>query len=400
MEPSLSIPSPTNRSLLSLCLSAGLAGLSVAITGPILVDIAATHEVSVALAGQLMTLGSLAGMVGTLALSPLLDRVGRQVSLCLTLGALVVASLLSAAAPSFPLMALAYAVMGLGGYTLLALVLATVGDLFDERRLGGAMGWVVAGNVGVIVLGLPVVTALAEAVGWRWGFGFYALLAIGAGLFVYNAVPADVGSGRTQRLSYLACFTRAFRRPRVALLLATVALNHASIYAFGTFMGAAAIETLDATTGQMGPVFSARFLASAVFGVLGGRYLRATDWRVTAGACIVCAVVSAWVYAYAGSLALFTALAVVHGATVGITDVGLNSLLVASDPTSRGSVAALRSVMDSLGGFVGPALGGAVIAGSGYPAAGWLFAVIALAAAGTIAAGSRHPEVAAEPTGV
>lgn len=95
--------------------------------------------------------------------------------------------------------------------------------------------------------------------------------------------------------------------------------------------------------------------------------------------------------------ALFAALAVGHGATVGITDVGLNSLVVASDPTSRGSVAALRSVMDSLGGFVGPALDGAVIAGSGYPAAGWLIAVAALAAAGTITVGARSRETAVEP---
>ena len=387
---------PSNRTLLSLCLAAGLAGLSVAITGPILVDIARTHGVTSALAGQLMTIGSLAGMLGTLALSPLLDRIDRRTSLTLALADVAAAALLCALAPSFWLMALAYAAMGLGGYTLLALVLATAGDLYSEERLGAAVGWVVAGNVGVIVVGLPVVTALAEAVGWQWGFVFYALLASAVALFVRSSVPARIGAVRIESLSYVACFARAFRRPRVALILLTVALNHASIYAFGTYLGAAAIETLGATTGQMGPVFSIRFLASAVFGVLGGRYLRATDWRVTAGACVVCALMSVWTYAFAGSLALFTVLAVVHGATVGITDVGLNSLVVASDPGSRGSLAALRSVMDSLGGFVGPAMAGAVIAGSGYPAAGWLLAAIALGAAATIAAAARYRHVAAE----
>ncbi len=381
---------PANRTLLSLCLAAGLAGLSVGITGPILVDIARTHGVTSALAGQLMTIGSLAGMLGTLALSPLLDRIARRYSLVFALSLLAVSALLCAAAPSFPLMALAYAAVGLGGYTLLALVLAAVGDLYSEERLSAAMGWVVAGNVGVIVVGLPVVTALAEAVGWRWGFVFYAALAAGAGLFVYRAVPITPGTAPAESLSYVACFARAFRRPRVALILITVALNHASIYAFGTYLGAKAIETLGATTGQMGPVFSARFLALAVFGVLGGRYLRATDWRVTAGACVVCASMSVWAYAFAGSLVVFTALAVVHGATVGITDVGLNSLVVSSDPASRGSVSALRSVMDSLGGFVGPASAGAVITWSGYPAAGWLLALIALGAAATMAAASRH----------
>ncbi len=386
----------SNRTLLSLCLAAGLAGLSVTITGPILVDIAHTHSVTSALAGQLMTAGSLAGMIGTLALSPVLDRVARRTALVVTLSVMSLAAIGCALAPSFAAMAVAYSALGLGGYTLLALVLASTGDLYPEERLGAAMGWVVGGNVGVIVVGLPVVTALAEAAGWRWGFVFYAVLAASVALFVRSSVPAGAGPVRSEGLSYVACFARAFRRPRVAFILLTVALNHASIYAFCTYMGAAAIETLGATTGQMGPVFSIRFLTSAVFGVLGGRYLRATDWRVTAGSCVVCALTSVWAFAYAGGLAVFIVPAVVHGATVGITDVGLNSLVVASDPASRGSLAALRGVMDSLGGFVGPAMAGAVIAGSGYPAAGWLMGAIALGAAGTMVAAARHRHVAVE----
>ncbi len=42
---------PRRRVLVALCFSAGLAGLSVAVTGPLLVDIAGTYRISVALAG-------------------------------------------------------------------------------------------------------------------------------------------------------------------------------------------------------------------------------------------------------------------------------------------------------------------------------------------------------------
>ena len=49
--------------------------------------------------------------------------------------------------------------------------------------------------------------------------------------------------------------------------------------------------------------------------------------------------------------------------------------------STRRSISALRSVMDSFGGIIGPGLAGAAIGATGYPAAGWLFAALSLGAA-------------------
>ena len=80
------VPGPSARHTLpALCLSAGLAGLSVGIIRPILVDIAQTFAISVALAGQPMTGAALAGLVGNLVLAPLVDRIDRRTAIVVAL---------------------------------------------------------------------------------------------------------------------------------------------------------------------------------------------------------------------------------------------------------------------------------------------------------------------------
>lgn len=381
----------------AVCLSAGLAGLSVAITSPIIVDIAEALDVSVALSGQLMTVASLAGMAGTFGLSPLLDRIGRRQAIVVTLAAMAAASLACALAPTFVVLCVAYGVVGLGGYTLLALALAAMGDLYEGDGLGRAMGWMVAGNMGLGIAALPVVSTLAATVGWRFGFLFYAVLAAVVGALVRLALPAGLCPGKVEQVGYLGALRRVFGNRAILAVLVTVAFYHASVYGFGTYVGAVAIEALGATTAQTGPILSMRLVGVVVAGLAAGRVLHVTDWRATAGACLACAVVSVGAYAMRGGLVLFTVMVVAQGAAIGLMDVALNSLVVTIESSGRGSVTALRSVMDSLGGVVGPAMGGAVIATSGYAATGWLFAALAvMAAVAVYASGSGGRRVGSD----
>lgn len=365
----------------AICFAAGLAGLSVAITSPILVDIAHTLGATVALTGQLMTVASLAGMGGTFGLSPMLDRIGRRQAITITLAVMALASLVCAAAPSFLLLCIAYGLVGLGGYTLLALCLAAMGDLYQGKELGKRMGWLVFGNMGLGVVALPIVSTLAAYVGWRYGFVFYAGLALCATAVVRMAVPGDLCPARSERVGYVGALRRVFGNRVVLALLVTVAFYHSSVYGFATYVGATAIQRLGATTAQTGPIISLCRLGCVLAGLGVGRMFRATDWRLTAAACLVCAASTIGAYALAGGLVVFTILAMIQGATTGVMDVALNSLVVSVESSGRGSVTALRSVMDSLGGVVGPAMGGAVVAASGYPATGWLFGLLAVGAA-------------------
>lgn len=383
-----------NWALVPLCLGAGLAGLSVALTGPILVDIAVGYGISEALSGQLMTVAALSGMAGTLLLSPLLDRIARRPAITAALALMALAAFGCALAPTFLALSVAYCLVGLAAFTLVALVLAAIGDMHQGANLGRSMGWMTTGNVGITVLLLPVIAALADRFGWRVAFQCLAGLAALAALLVYRLLPAGLRSQRA-RIGYLAAFGGIMRHRTVTAVLLTVGLMHASMYGFRTYMGAMAIEQLAVTTAQVGPLFSLRSLGIALGAPLAGRYLRAGDWRCMAAAIAICAVLSITTYTAPGALALLAVAMFAYGLAVGVLEVGINSLLASAEAGGRGVVMAYRSVMDSLGGAVGPALGGAVIAGSGYPAAGLLFAAMAVGAGMVVATGARSAQSAA-----
>jgi predicted MFS family arabinose efflux permease len=173
----------------ALCLSAGLAGLSVGIIRPILVDIADTYAISVALAGQLMTGAALAGLVGNLALAPVIDLIDRRTAIVSVLSLMVVSSLVCAAAPSFAFLAIAYAAVGLSGITLLALIIAFAGDLYEGAERTRALGWIMVGNVAVGLVALPALSALAGRAGWPIAFYGYAALASAGAVLARALLP-------------------------------------------------------------------------------------------------------------------------------------------------------------------------------------------------------------------
>ncbi|MHB0878356.1 MAG: MFS transporter [Anaerolineae bacterium] len=369
--------------VLSFC--GGVAGLGVSITSPIIVDISRGYGVSEAAAGQLMTVASIAGAVGTLALAPLLDRFGRRRGITLALATLALSCVGAALAPSFAALSVFYCIVGLSAYMLYAQILATVGDTYRGDALGRGMAWITFGNVGLIMLAMPAVGWLSVRAGWQSAFLLLGACAVPAAICAWLGVPAGLHGSHAGRVDYRQAFT-GLRRSRSALiLLGTFGLVTASYYGFATYMAVVADRALAATTAQVSVAISLRFLGSVLIGVAAGSVLKIANWRMAAVASAVCALLTLAVYLAPGSLALLSAENLVYGVAIGVIDIGINAMLAALDTGSRGVVMAMRSVMDSAGGVVGPALGGAALLLGGTAAAGWLFALFAFAAVGTAA---------------
>ena len=371
-----------------------MAGLSVGIIRPVLVDIARTYDISVALSGQLMTGAALAGLVGNLVLAPLMDRVDRRAAIVSALALITASSLFCALAPSFVALVIAYSAVGMGGITLLALVIASAGDLYGGSQRGQALGWILAGNVGVGLFVLPALSALVDPLGWPVVFYGFAGLCGVTTVVARATLPGDLRGQPAERVGYLATLGRIGHNRVAVILLLTIAAYHVSVYGFSTYAGAVAVERFAANSAQAGLVLSARALGMSVAGVLAGRFFGAGDWRVAAVATIAGAAFGLLGYAAVQTLWAYGAMLLLHGAAVGLADIAVVGLLLESEPTRRGSVTALRSVMEGVGGIAGPASGGAVLAASyssaqGYGVAGGLFTLMALIAAGAVGLAGR-----------
>ena len=377
--------------LAGLSAAGGLAGMSVSITGPILVDMAHTYRVSEAAVGQLMTLASVAGVASTLAVSPFLDRFGRRKGIAASLACMAVACLDCALAPSFAVLAIGYCFVGLSGYLLYAQVLAAVGDLYDASFHGRAMGWVVFGNMGIPMLGLSAVGQVAQRFGWPWSYAMLAGLAAPAALWAWFVIPGQARRrGPEPGMGYRQAF-RALRSSRVAVaMLATLAFMCASAYGSGTYIAVVAKQALGASTAAVGTVSSLRALGSMLFALQAGFLLKRADWRLLTAAGLATALFGLASYLVPVNLLVFAAENLFYGLAIGAIDVGVNATLASADAGGRGAVMAMRSTMDSLGGIVGPALGGLALAAGGYQLAGWLFALLGLGAA--IAAAGSAPQ--------
>ena len=160
--------------VLPLALLAGQAGLLV--LSPILVEVADDFEISTAAAGQLRTVTGL--IAGATALA--FGRLGRGVPLrdlmLVGAGMLATGSLLSAAAPTFVVLAVAQVLIGLAVAVLISAGAAAAGEwtapedrsrVLARTLMGPALAWVV---------GMPLVGLVAET-SWRLAFLVLPLVA-------------------------------------------------------------------------------------------------------------------------------------------------------------------------------------------------------------------------------
>ena len=166
------------------------------VLSPVLGDVARDLGVSTATAGQLRSLSGLTGG----ATAVLLALAPRRPSLrdLLSGGAALVAagSALSAAAPSFALLAAAQGVAGIGIGVLVAVGIAAAGEWPPAEERPRVLAWAIAGMPAAWIVGMPVVGALAN-VNWRAAWlvpTVVALVAVG----VVRRRPAERPSSRAR----------------------------------------------------------------------------------------------------------------------------------------------------------------------------------------------------------
>ena len=154
--------------LIILCAGGFTSALNVTMLSPVLVHIADQFNISEAAAGQLATLTAASSGVTAVIVAPWIDRYPRGFWLRLECGLLAIGTIISAIAPNFALMFAGRALAGIGGAVIGANCLAACGDLFpvanDRNRAIGLIN--TAFTLGAVV-GLPLITLLAEWTDWR-----------------------------------------------------------------------------------------------------------------------------------------------------------------------------------------------------------------------------------------
>jgi DHA1 family inner membrane transport protein len=349
------------------------AGLLPEIARSVLGDEYARSEPdAVAHAGWMITAYALGVVVGAPLIATITARMRRKRLVLGLLVLFVLGTAASAVASTFGLVLVARFAAGLphGAYFGAAGLLAAslMGPGSEGRGFAVVLSGLTVANVG----GVPVITRLGQAAGWREAYLVIAGVFLLALLAVAATVPDAPASGGSP-----ADELRALRRPQVWLVVATASIGIAGFFAVDSYLAPITTSVTGLPAGSVAWVLVAVGLGMTAGNVLGGWYAdRNLQRAMVAG---FAAVIAANVYfglMVGSAFGLFTGAFLIGGTILFLGPV-LQARLIAVAPGAQLMGAALNQSAFNAANSLGAALGSVVIAaGLGYRATAWAGVVV------------------------
>ena len=333
------------------------------VLSPILPDVAREFGVSTATAGQLRAISGATGGLTAVLLATSARRPGMRDILTAAAALVAIACVLSAAAPSFAVLAAAQALLGVGVGALVAVGIAAAGEWPAPAQRPHVLAWAIAGMPAAWIAGMPVVGAVSD-VSWRATWLAVPTVAALVALALVRLRPADAatrrgGGGRG-----------AWRHPHVARFAAGELLANAAWASVLTYSGALLLESYDVSaavaalglglvaTAMVPGTFTARRHAAGATPAL----LATLTAFQAAAVLLLCAVRPAPV----ATLALLSLMAFVNGRRSMVA----SALGMDAAPEDKVAVMSMRAAANQFGYLLGAAGGGLALAAGGFPALG------------------------------
>ncbi|MGL3200191.1 MULTISPECIES: MFS transporter [Curtobacterium] len=346
---------------------------------PLLDDIVSSLGTSAALAGLLVTLTQVGYALGILLVVPLGDVLDRKRLIPGVLVASAVALLFAAVAPSFAVLLVALALVGL---TTVAgqLLIPLAGDLADPASRGRVVGTIASGVLTGILVSRTVSGLVADAFGWRAIYVVAAVAALVFAVLLHRAVPA---LERRDRVAYPRLIASVFRALAAHRSVRVTLVISATVFAVFTMFWTALTFLLSGepygySTSAIGLVGLAGLAGAVAAQRVGRLHDRGLSVPVTGGALAL--VLVSLVVAGLGARSIVVVLVAVVLLDVGVQAANVlnQTRLFAIDPAARSRLntafvtgnfvggaigSAVASVLWNVGGWTAVTVGGAVLLG-------------------------------------
>nr|WP_221379707.1 MFS transporter [Actinoplanes polyasparticus] len=359
---------------------------------------------AVATAGWMITIYALGVVVGAPTIAALTARLPRRRLVLVLLSLFVIGTVASALAPTFALVLAGRFVAALahGAYFGAAGLLAAT--MLGSGSQGKGFAIVLGGLTAANVFGVPLITALGQAAGWRIAYLAVAAVFAFTLLFVLFTVPEVAAAPGGSPRSELA----AFKSPHVWLAAAVAAIGFGGFFAVNSYIAPVTTHVTGLSESYVPWVLAVMGIGMTAGNALGGfaadHNLRRS---VLLGFVAMIATIMLFGLVAYHPVGLFAGAFLVGVAALFIGP-ALQARLIAVAPTAQLMGAAVNQSASNVANSAGAALGGVVIAaGWGYLSSVWIG--VALAAAGLALAVlsfrldpgpspaevTRHPEPAA-----
>lgn len=183
---SATISAATRHSILLLSFATFSSMAAQRICDAMLPELSRVFSVSLAQAAQVVSVFAVVYGLAQLFYGPLGDRLGKFRIVTFATLACSVGSIMAVFAASLDLLVLARVMVALGAAAIIPLSMAWVGDAVAHDQLQETLARVGLGTTLGIVGGQLVGGLLTDTLGWRWAFGFMALLFGVVGSLLYG----------------------------------------------------------------------------------------------------------------------------------------------------------------------------------------------------------------------
>jgi predicted MFS family arabinose efflux permease len=228
-----------------------------------------TGTVGVSIPAYLLPYGA-----ATLVWGPVSDRVGRGRVILGSLSAFIALTAATAAVDGAPAFVTARFVTAVGASGVVPISLALVGDLFEPRRRGHALGWLFGAMAGGTAFGSSAGALLEPVIGWRGLFLGTAALALPILVVLARRRPFLEGRRTSEQRpwgvvarGYLVLLRDARARRTYAYVLVN-AIVHGGIY---TWLGLYFTERFDLGAAEIGVAILGYGIPGFLFGPVIGR---------------------------------------------------------------------------------------------------------------------------------
>ena len=378
-------------------LAAVAVGLFTAMTtslmlAPLLVAIATEFDTSVAVAGQLATATFAAWAVSAMSVGPMSDSFGRRPVALTGLSLLAIGVLASAFAPNLGTLVALRVVTGFGGGMIPPNSLAAVADSVSPARRAQAVGVLMAFTFLSSVIAVPLVAVVADSGGWRLPFLVIGSLLAACALLNWFWFPKSDGAG-IRSFSFFSRYRTLLAIPIFRTALTVNFAQRIAYYALFSYLATYLIDTYDMNVGAVALPMAFVGIGTVTGTYIGGPVANRKD-RMPLIAALAVAGGAASLLLLTIDVPLWAAMAIATGA-IALLSVGFPVLLTFSTEVSgqsRATGVGLLAFSNQSGGVGGAAMGGALLAASGFPGVGYLCLGTVAFAALVIVLFMRHPK--------
>ncbi|MER5544810.1 MFS transporter [Streptomyces sp. NPDC001118] len=242
-------------------------GTDAFVIAGLLPDISHSFSVSVAAAGQLVSVFSFAYAVLSPVLTVLTGRWSRRTVLITALLVFAVGNVATALMPNYPLVMAARILAAAGAALFTPNAGATAAAIAGDQRRGQAIAVVTVGLTSSLVLGAPLGTAIGNAWGWRatmWVIAAMAVLIVPIIMLGLPSIQLGNATSLRQRLAPLA-------DARVVRVLLGTLLAFIGIYVPLTYISAVFGPSLGGDNNRVALLLLAYGLAGTAGNLIAGK---------------------------------------------------------------------------------------------------------------------------------